>query len=80
VAILQLVASGRGVASLPGWTVQPYLDRKYVAWKPVGKTGLYSNLYAATTVAASSQAYIQNFLRIMKEISFATLESIGAIQ
>jgi LysR family transcriptional regulator, regulator for metE and metH len=80
VAILQLVASGRGVAALPGWTVQPYLDRKYVAWKPVGKTGLYSKLYAATTVAASSQAYIQNFLRIMKEISFATLESIEAIQ
>jgi LysR family transcriptional regulator, regulator for metE and metH len=76
VAILQLVASGRGVAALPGWTVQPYLDRKYVAWKPVGRTGLRSRLFAATTESASSQAYMREFLRIMREVSFATLERI----
>ncbi len=76
VAILQLVASGRGVAALPGWTVQPYLDRKYVAWKPVGKAGLHSRLYAATTEAGSSHAYMQEFLRIMRDVSFATLERI----
>ena len=76
VAILQLVASGRGVAALPGWTVQPYLDRKYLAWRPVGKTGLRSRLYAATTETASSQAFMQDFLRTMREVSFATLERI----
>lgn len=76
VAILQLVASGRGVAALPGWTVQPYLDRKYVAWKPVGRSGLHSRLYAATTEDASSHAYMQDFLRIMRDVSFATLERI----
>jgi LysR family transcriptional regulator for metE and metH len=76
VAILQLVASGRGVAALPGWTVQPYLDRKYVAWKPVGKTGLHSRLFAATTEHASTHAYMQEFLRIMRDVSFATLERI----
>jgi LysR family transcriptional regulator for metE and metH len=80
VAILQLVASGRGVAALPGWTVQPYLDRNYVAWKPVGKTGLYSRLYAATADTSSSQAYMQEFLRIMQEVSFATLERIEPLQ
>ena len=80
VAILQLVASGRGLAALPGWTVQPYLDRNYVAWKPVGKTGLHSPLYAATSHAASSQAYMQEFLRIMREVSFATLERIEPLQ
>lgn len=76
VAILQLVASGRGVAALPGWTVQPYLDRKYVAWKPVGKGGLHSRLYAATREPGSSHAYMQEFLRIMRDVSFATLERI----
>jgi LysR family transcriptional regulator for metE and metH len=76
VAILQLVASGRGVAALPGWTVQPYLDRKYVAWKPVGRTGLHSRLFAATTEHASTHAYMQEFLRIMRDVSFATLERI----
>jgi LysR family transcriptional regulator for metE and metH len=76
VAILQLVASGRGVAALPGWTVQPYLEKKYVAWKPVGKNGLHSRLYAATTESASSHAYMQEFLRIMRDVSFATLQRI----
>ncbi len=80
VAILQLVASGRGVAALPGWTVQPYLDRNYVAWKPVGKSGLYSRLYAATNEPASSQAYMQEFLRIMREVSFATLDRIEPLR
>jgi LysR family transcriptional regulator for metE and metH len=79
VAILQLVASGRGVAALPGWTVQPYLDRKYLAWKPVGKGGLHSRLYAATTEPASLHAYMQEFLRIMREVSFATLERIAPL-
>lgn len=79
VAILQLVASGRGVAALPGWTVQPFLDRKYVIGKPVGKKGLQSRLYAATTTAASGLAYMQEFIRIMREVSFATLKGIKQI-
>lgn len=78
VAILQLVASGRGVAALPGWTVQPFLDRKYVVGKPVGKNGLHSRLFAATTKHAASMAYMQEFIRIMREVSFATLEGIDA--
>lgn len=76
VAILQLVASGRGVAALPGWTVQPFLDRKYVISKPVGKSGLFSRLYAATTPLAGKLAYMQEFLRIMREVSFSTLKGI----
>lgn len=79
VAILQLVASGRGVAALPGWTVQSFLDRKYVIGKPVGKKGLQSRLYAATTTAASRLAYMQEFIRIMREVSFATLKGINQI-
>jgi LysR family transcriptional regulator for metE and metH len=76
VAILQLVASGRGVAGLPGWAVQPYLDRNYVVWKPIGKSGLQSRLYAATTQGASRMAYMEEFLRIMRAVSFSTLRGI----
>ncbi len=79
VAILQLVASGRGVAALPGWTVQPYLDRSYVVWKPVGKSGLHSRLYAATTTSAARLAYMEEFIRIMREVSFSTLKGIEAL-
>lgn len=79
VAILQLVASGRGVGALPGWTVQPFLDRKYIIGKPVGKRGLQSRLYVATKTSASTLAYMQEFIRIMREVSFATLKGIKEI-
>ena len=79
VAILQLVASGRGVAALPGWTVQQYLDRDYVVWKRVGKSGLQSRLYAATTTGAARLAYMEEFLRIMRAVSFSTLKGIEAL-
>ena len=45
-----------------------------------GQDGLHSRLYAATADAASSQAYMQEFLRIMREVSFATLERIEPLQ
>ena len=80
VAILQLVASGRGVAALPGWTVQCYIDRGYVESRPIGKNGLRSRLYAATTRAAAGLAYMREFLRIMREVSFATLDRIEPLK
>lgn len=80
VAILQLVASHRGVAALPGWTVQPFLDRNYVAGLPIGKKGLFSNLYAATAKPLSRTPYIAEFVRLMKEISFASLQRVSPLE
>jgi LysR family transcriptional regulator for metE and metH len=48
VAILQLVASGRGIAALPAWTVGNYIERGYVVSRPIGAEGLRCELYAAT--------------------------------
>jgi LysR family transcriptional regulator, regulator for metE and metH len=76
VAILQLVASGRGVPALPGWTVQPYLDRQYVIARTIRRKGLFSQLYAATTKHAAKLSYIQEFIETTKAISFSTLQGI----
>jgi LysR family transcriptional regulator for metE and metH len=40
IAILQLVASGRGIAALPIWAVQSYLDKGYVTARSIGAGGL----------------------------------------
>jgi len=79
VAILQLVASKRAVAALPGWTVQPFLDRKYVVARPVGRHGLFSNLYAATTDSLAQMAYMEDFLKTMRSVSFGTMKRIREI-
>lgn len=79
VAILQLVASRRGIAAMPRWAVQPFLDREYVVARPIGKKGLQSALHAATTEAAAGAAYMRDFLDIMRRVSFASLSGITAL-
>lgn len=76
VAILQLVASGRGVAGLPGWTVQPYLDRQYVIAKPIGKHGLHSKLYAATSAAAGAASFVRDFIETTRQVCMDTLQHV----
>lgn len=76
VAILQLVASHRAIAAMPGWAVQPYLEKNYVASRPIRKNGLFANLYAATTTEKASAVYMLEFLDTMRRISFSTLKGI----
>jgi LysR family transcriptional regulator for metE and metH len=73
VAILQLVASRRGIAALPNWTVQSYLERDYVLAKPIGKKGLWSALYAATTESTAASAFMLDFLDTVRSSSFRNL-------
>ncbi|BCU77774.1 LysR family transcriptional regulator [Luteolibacter sp. LG18] len=66
VAILQLVKSKRGIAALPRWAVQQYLDRDYVAERPIGTHGLRASLHAATTREGASQAYMKEFIETVR--------------
>lgn len=76
VAILQLVASKRAIAAMPGWAVQPFLERNYVASRAIRKNGLFANLYAATTDTLANSAYMTEFLETMRRISFSSLKGI----
>jgi len=76
-AILQLVASRRGIAALPRWAVQTYLDRGYVAARPIGAKGLHGKLYAA--VRASEKDLHADFATILNSTVFSTLCEVRAI-
>ena len=76
VAILQLVASGRGIAALPLWAVKSYLDKQYVVSKPVTEKGLTGKLYAATRSDMSDKSYIRDFIRLVRERSLCELPGI----
>lgn len=52
IAIMQLVASRRGIAALPNWGVKNYVDHDYVLAKRVGTEGLWSELYAVAAKAS----------------------------
>ena len=76
VAMLQLVASGRGLAALPLWAVKSYLDRGYVMRQRIGEHGLTGRLYAATPRRLEDRRYLAEFVRIMRETSLLSLPGI----
>jgi LysR family transcriptional regulator for metE and metH len=79
VAILQLVASGRGIAALPSWTVGNYIERGYVVSRPIGDGGLRCELYAATTRAGSEATYIKEFIALTRSQSLTELAGVSAL-
>jgi len=76
VAILQLVASRRGVAALPLWAVATYLDKGYVSARQIGAPALSGELYAATLPSLARRPYINDFVATMRETSMASLPGI----
>ena len=76
VAMLQLVASGRGIATLPRWAVQGYLDRHYVAARPVGPQGLTGRLYMASTATTSARPWLADFVQTTRETCFKSFPGI----
>lgn len=76
VAMLQLVASGRGIATLPMWTVQSYLEKGYVAAKPITPNGLHAHLYMASSPEVAQRPWMQDFVRITRECTYKALPGI----
>jgi len=76
VAILQLVASRRGVAALPSWGIKNYVDHDYVIARRIGAQGLWSDLYVSTLKETASRPYLRDFLTTARKTCFATLDGI----
>jgi LysR family transcriptional regulator for metE and metH len=76
VAMLQLVASRRGIATLPIWAAQNYLNRDYVTARRITPDGLTGRLYAACLPELSGKTYLTDFVRSTRESSYLNLRSI----
>ncbi|MES2106970.1 MAG: LysR substrate-binding domain-containing protein [Pseudomonadota bacterium] len=79
VAMLQLVASRRGIATLPVWAAQNYVNRDYVMQKRITKDGLTGKLYAACLPEMSGKSYLSDFVQTIRESSYLNLPSIELI-
>lgn len=80
IAIIQLVASRRGIAALPYWTVMPYLEKGYVISRQITANGLQSELYAAMRAEDAGKTYLENFCQIVRERSFADLPGLSVLE
>ena len=76
VAIMQLVASRRGVTALPSWGVKNYIDHDYVLGKRIGAKGLWSRLYAIAPTELAQSNHQQDFIQIIRDTCAAQLDGI----
>jgi LysR family transcriptional regulator for metE and metH len=76
VAILQLVASRRGVAALPNWAIKNYVDYDYVSAKPIGEQGLWSDLFVSVPTALEHKAFVGDFVNVIRQQCARTLDGI----
>src|SRR2546427_13247382 len=80
VAILQLVASRRGVAALPNWGIKNYVDYKYVIARSIGRNGLWSKLHGATTAELARQPFLRDFLETARRACFSRTDGGAPLQ
>jgi LysR family transcriptional regulator for metE and metH len=76
IAIMQLVASRRGLAALPNWGIQSYVEHEYVIAKPIGKKGLWSELHAIAKPDVMQRPYAQDLVKIIRATCAEKLEGI----
>ena len=74
--MVQLVASGRGVACLPNWALHEYTERGYVVARSLGEEGVWPNLYAAVRQDERSVPFVASFVRTAKTTCFKNLVGI----
>jgi LysR family transcriptional regulator for metE and metH len=74
--MIQLVASGRGVACLPNWALEEYLAKDYVTSRSLGEEGLWPTLYAAVRSGEQDAPFLTAFVATAIETCFSRLIGI----
>lgn len=62
--MLQMVSSNRGVAALPRWLVETYRNQLNVMCLPLGKQGLYKQIFLGVREYDVQTEYIKSFLEM----------------
>lgn len=65
--MLQMVASGRGVAALPRWLVDEYAGRMAVAPVRLGQEGVFKQIFLGTREVDAGTAYLEAFVDIARQ-------------
>ncbi len=67
--MLQLVLSGRGVASLPGWLVTEYRQTMPVVGVRLGKQGVFKQINLGIREDDLDNSQVQGFMRLAKQVA-----------
>jgi LysR family transcriptional regulator for metE and metH len=64
--MLQMVASGRGVATLPRWLVEEYSQRMEIAPVQLGREGIAKQIFLGARAADSNIDYFDSFITLAR--------------
>jgi LysR family transcriptional regulator for metE and metH len=78
--MVQLVASGRGVACLPNWALTEYLQNETIVARKLGENGLWATLYAAIREDQKDAPFMEDFLATAVDTCFSNLAGIRSVQ
>ncbi|QPT39997.1 Cyn operon transcriptional activator [Oligella ureolytica] len=67
--MLQMVASGRGVAALPRWLVEEYAEKLPIVPVKLGPQGIPKQIYLGSREADGKVDYLQAFVELARETS-----------
>jgi LysR family transcriptional regulator for metE and metH len=67
--MLQMVASGRGVAALPGWLVAEYAGKLPIAPVRLGKRGIAKQIFLGMREADIGIDYLAAFVELAREVA-----------
>ncbi|NNM51294.1 MAG: LysR family transcriptional regulator [Pseudomonadales bacterium] len=67
--MLQMVASGRGVAALPRWLVDEYASRLPIVAVRLGPQGMYKKIFLGVRNADQEVSYLQEFIKLAQQLS-----------
>ena len=74
--MIQLVASGKGVACLPNWALHEYREKDYVAVTSLSEEGIWPTLYAAVRADQADAPFMVGFIETIRKTCFANLVGI----
>lgn len=77
VMMVALVASGRGLCTLPNWAADEYIDRNYVTARSLGEAGVFNTLHAAVREESLEAEFMREFVLLAKDLPFSTLKGIA---
>ncbi|SAK65096.1 LysR family transcriptional regulator [Caballeronia ptereochthonis] len=69
--MLQMVASGRGVAALPRWLAEEYADWMPIVAKKLGKKGIAKQIFLGTREADDAIDYLSAFIALARDADWA---------
>ncbi|MBC7416016.1 MAG: LysR family transcriptional regulator, partial [Herminiimonas sp.] len=64
--MLQMVASGRGVAALPGWLVAEYVGKVQLGTVRLGQSGIAKQIFLGMRDSDVAIDYLQAFIAIAR--------------